>query len=133
LSSITAALIGVTIHGFSFEHMLASLNSGFDTGAIFPGQEISENATEILNRGGLYSMASPVIISIMVFIFVGTLDCINAIPILVKKAFSWIKSRPQAIISSLFATGLTNGLTSNQFATSYIIAEAFRPIKIKLK
>lgn len=133
VSSISAALIGIFLHGFTVDHMLLALNSGFDTSVIFPGQEINANAAEILDRGGLYSMVGPVIISIMVFIFVGTLDCINAIPTLIHKGFSWIKSRPQAIISSLFATGITNALTSNQFATSYIIAEAFRPIYSKFK
>ncbi|MBO0993103.1 Na+/H+ antiporter NhaC [Bacillus sp. SD088] len=133
VSSIIAALIGVFLHGFSFEQMLAALNTGFDTSLVFPDVEINKDVTEILNRGGLYSMVEPVIISIMVFIFVGTLDCIDAIPNIINKSFAWIKSRPQAIISSLFATGLTNALTSNQFATSYIIAEAFRPIYSKFK
>src|SRR5699024_6227030 len=133
LSALVASIVGLFVHGFTYNDMLAALNSGFDVSGVFPNLEVSDNVAEILNRGGLYSMVEPVIISILVFIYVGTLDCIDAIPNLINKSFSWIKSRPQAIISSLFATGLTNGLTSNQFATSYIIAEAFRPIYSKFK
>lgn len=132
-SSIVAGVIGLFVQGFSAEHVFLALNSGFDTAVIFPDLDIDGNVTELLNRGGLYSMDSAVIIAIMVFIFVGTLDCINAIPNVINKGFRWIKNRPQAIVSSLFATALTNGLTSNQMATSFIVAEAFGPIYKKFK
>lgn len=132
-SSIIASILGVFIHGFDYNSMLTSLNSGFNTAEFFPNRDVDKDIEELLDRGGLYSMVEPVIISIMVFIFVGTLDTVNTISFLVGKGFNWIKTRPQAIISSLFATGLTNALTSNQFATSYIIAEAFQEKYSKLK
>ncbi len=132
-SAIVAVTIGMIFQGFSFNNTMAALNTGFSTGAIFPGVEVSANVMRILNRGGLYSMVGPVIISIMVFIFVGTLDVINAIPTLVNRGFAFAKTRPQVIISSQISTAVTNALTSNQFATSYIIAEAFKPKYIEKK
>jgi NhaC family Na+:H+ antiporter len=126
-SAISAALIGVIIQGFSINDMVKALNTGFSTSAIFGGREISSNVVRILNRGGLYSMVGPVITSIMVFVFVGTLDTINAIPVLVNRTFAFAKTRRQVIIASQISTAITNALTSNQTATSYIIAEAFKP------
>lgn len=126
LSSIVAAFVGVFVQGFIMNNMYTALYTGFDAVSFFSHTEVSESVASIVNRGGLNSMTGPVVISIMVFIFVGTLDCINAIPFLVDKALSKIKTRPQTIISSQIVTGLTNGLTSNQYATSYIVAEAYK-------
>jgi NhaC family Na+:H+ antiporter len=64
--------------------------------------------------------------TVIVFIFVGSIDLIEAMPKIVDKVFSFAKSRPLIIISSLFATTFTNAITSNQNATSFIIGDAFR-------
>ena len=47
-------------------------------------------------------------------------------PVIVDKTFAFIKSKSALIISSLFATAFTNGITSNQSATSFIIGDAFK-------
>lgn len=133
LSSIIAAFIGVFVQGFTMSNMFTALYSGFDASSFFTNTEVNESIESIVNRGGLNSMTGPVVISIMVFIFVGTLDCIKAIPFLVNKALAKINTRSQTIISSQIVSGVTNGLTSNQYATSYIVAEAFKTKYDQLK
>ena len=61
----------------------------------------------------------------MVFVFIGTIDITDAMSSIVNRTFGFIKSRASLIISSLFATAFTNGITSNQSATSFIIGDAF--------
>ncbi len=133
-SSFIAILLSMLFQPFSIQDILSMLNSGFSHKVAFPGvSHIPENVIGILNRGGLYSMVGNVIISIMVFLYISTLDSINAFPVVMHRVFKCIKTRPAAILSALFATAFTNASTSNQFATSFIVAEAFKPKFKELK
>ena len=62
----------------------------------------------------------------MVFIFIGAMDHINAMPLVVNRMFAFTKTRSSTILATLFATALTNAMTSNQYATSFIVGDAFK-------
>ena len=87
---------------------------------------VPEQVVTLVNRGGLYALNESIVIAFMVFIFIGAIDHINAMPIVVNRIFRFAKSRASAIISSLFAAAFTNALTSNQYATSFIVGDAFK-------
>ena len=126
-SSIVSLVIALIFQKFSLGDIIKVLHGGFNIEMASWAKDISLNVVTILNRGGLYSMASPVIVTFIVFVYIGTLDRINALPLLVEKGFAFVKTRTSAILSALGATMVTNGMTSNQFATSFIVAEAFKP------
>ena len=87
---------------------------------------VPEQAALLLNRGGLYALIEPIIIAFIVFIFIGALDHIRAMPIIVDRLLRSVKSRSGTILASLVSTGLTNSMTSNQYATSFIVGDAFK-------
>jgi NhaC family Na+:H+ antiporter len=62
----------------------------------------------------------------MVFIFIGALDIMDAMPKIVGHLFRSVKTKAGLIISTLLATAFTNAFTSNQSATSFIIGDAFK-------
>ena len=126
-SSIVSLVIALIFQKFSLGDIIKVLHGGFNIEMASWAKDIPLNVVTILNRGGLYSMASPVIVTFIVFVYIGTLDRINALPLLVEKGFAFVKTRTSAILSALGATMVTNGMTSNQFATSFIVAEAFKP------
>lgn len=132
-SSIISILLAVIFQNFNLGDIIHVLHSGFNVEMITWGKDLPDNVIRILNRGGLYSMASPVIVTFIVFIYIGTLDRINALPIIVDHIFKFVKTRSVAILSALGATAITNAMTSNQFATSFIVAEAFKPKFDQLK
>lgn len=100
------------------------LISGFDTEAIaFP---VSENVQALFTRGGIYSLKEPLVITLLVFVFVGSIDHINAMPTLVNRFFGFVRSKGALIRAVLISTGITNAMTSNQYATSFIVGDAFR-------
>lgn len=51
-STILASLLGVLVHGFDYNSMLTSLNSGFDTAEFFPNMDVDEDVEELLIEGG---------------------------------------------------------------------------------
>ncbi|MCJ8343158.1 MAG: Na+/H+ antiporter NhaC [Cetobacterium sp.] len=132
-SSIISMFIALFFQNFTFGNIVSVLHSGFNVNMITWTTDLPKNVITILNRGGLYSMASPVIVTFIVFIYIGTLDCINALPIIVNQIFGFVKTKTMGILSALTATGITNAMTSNQFATSFIVAEAFKPKFDELK
>jgi len=82
----------------------------------------------ILNRGGLYNLIDGIVVSLLVFTFIGVLDVIDAIEVSIQSLMGRIKKRYQLIVAALTSTWITNLTTSNQYATSFIIGTAFGKI-----
>ena len=80
----------------------------------------------LVNRGGLYSMSEAIFVAFLVFFFIGSIDTIDVMPRVVARVFAFARTRSATILSALAATGLTNALTSNQYATSFIVGDAFQ-------
>ncbi len=124
-SSWVALIIAIIFQPFSLSDIFASLNTGFNV-SILGGSETDNNVLKILNRGGLYNLINGIVSCILIFAFIGTLDVINAIEVVIKGTMNRISTSRQLIASTLTLTGFTNLTTSNQYATSFIIAESFK-------
>ena len=124
-SSFSAAAIALLFQPYSSADIMATIHKGFEVKMAYWAQNLPDNIHILFNRGGLYELNEAIIFSIMVFVFIGTIDLIDAMPSIVDRTFGFIKTRSSIIISSLFATAFTNGITSNQSATSFIIGDAF--------
>jgi len=61
-----------------------------------------------------------------VFFFIGALDVIDAMPTVVNRLFAFAATPRLAVLSALGAAAAANALTSNQYATSFIVGDAFR-------
>ncbi len=132
MSSGIAFVLALFFQDFSINHVADSILTGFDTNMqskIVP----SENVSNLFNRGGLYSLVQPVIVTILIFIYVGTIARIDAMSIIVNHAFSFIKSRGGLIRATLISTGITSSITTSQYATSFIVADAFKSKYDKMK
>jgi NhaC family Na+:H+ antiporter len=71
-------------------------------------------------------MREAIFVAFLVFFFIGTIDRISAIPTVVDRVFRFARTRSAVILSALGATAVTNAMTSNQYATSFIVGDAFR-------
>ena len=125
-SVIVACGLTMTYQPFSFTDVIASLHKGFDCRMATWVPDVPVEISVLLNRGGLYALNEAIIIAFMVFIFIGAMDHINAMPTVVKRMMNSVRSQPGTVLSSLFATAATNAMTSNQYATSFIIGDAFK-------
>ena len=123
-SSFAACLLAIVFQKTTMADAVQSLYKGFDTSMAVWMPHIPEDLSELFNRGGLYELNAPIVISIIVFVYVGAIDKINAMPIIVESAFRWAKSRTATILSSMASTTLINAITSNQMAASFVVGEA---------
>jgi NhaC family Na+:H+ antiporter len=125
-SSLVACLLAFIFQPYSGGDILLAAYTGFDVQMADWLPTMPENMPALFNRGGLYALNEPIIFSIMVLIFIGAMDMIEVMPTIVDKVFGFTRSRPSVVISSLLATAVTNAITSNQNATSFIIGDAFK-------
>lgn len=126
ISSFSAIILAFVFQKTSSTDIIYSLYKGFDVSMAAWMSAIPEDLGTLFNRGGLYELSEPAIISIIVFIYVGAIDKINAMPIIVESVFGFAKKKSSIIISSLLSTSLINSITSNQYAASFVVGEAFQ-------
>ena len=124
-SSFCACILAVLFQQTTIADVVQSLYKGYDTSMAVWMNAVPDSISTLFNRGGLYELSEPVIISIIVFVYVGAIDKINAMPIIVDRVFSFAKSRSATILSTLASTTFINVITSNQMAASFIVGEAF--------
>ena len=124
-SAWVAMVLAFVFQPFSFNDIFTSFKSGFSVemaGSI----DIQSNVTKkILNRGGLYNLIDGIVISLLIFAFIGTLEVTNAIDVSIRALMDGLKKRSHTVAAALTATLFTNLMASNQYATSFIIGEAF--------
>ena len=125
-SSLTAWLIAILFQNYGLGDIFTSAHHGFNTEMALWAPNLPDNIPVLFNRGGLYALSEPAIIALFVFVYIGIIGKINAMPIIVNRVFGFAKSRSAIILSSLFSSAFTNALTSNQYATSFIVGEAFK-------
>jgi len=124
-SAWLAMILAFIFQDFSTNAIFSSFNKGFSVDMAGEGVELKSNVINILNRGGLYNLIDGIVISILIFAFIGTLDVINAIEISINSMMEKLKKKSHTIAAALSATLFTNLMASNQYATSFIIGAAF--------
>jgi len=123
---LLAASLALLIQPFSALSVCQSLTTGFTVEMSTTVGELPEAVISLVERGGLYSMREAIFCAFLVFFFIGILDRINAMPIVVGRLFSFAKSQSATVLAALSSAALTNALTANQYATSFIVGDAFK-------
>lgn len=126
ISAFTSAILSLIFQQFEISDILNVLKNGFKIEMITWTKDIPVNVIRILNRGGLYNLIESIVICIVVFAFLGTLELINAMPIVVEKCFGFVKTKSGTIISSMIATAVTISMTSDPRATLFFVGGAFK-------
>jgi NhaC family Na+:H+ antiporter len=125
-SALSAIFLAFVFQEFKTGDILMTLATGFNTSMSPILGEIPLTISNLFNRGGLYELNEAIMFTFMVFVFIGSLDILDAMPTIVRRAFGFVKKRSGVIVSSLLASAFTNATTSNQSATSFIVGDAFK-------
>ena len=125
-SVISACVLALIFQPYTLGDISTALANGFDASMATWATTLPDQTVELVNRGGLYSMSQAIFVAFLVFFFIGSIDTINAMPTVVDRVFRFAKTRSSTILSALGATAVTNAMTSNQYATSFIIGDAFK-------
>lgn len=132
VSAWAAMILAIIFQPFSFTDIFNSFNSGFSTEMAMMN-DVNSDVLKILNRGGLYNLIEGIVISFLIFVFIGTLEVMNSIPIAISGLMRNLTKQSHTVIAALTTTAFTNLTTSNQYATSFIIGETFKEKFDKMK
>ena len=127
MTSILSA-VGLTFgfQQFSIESVATAMKSGFTIDMVSWTEATPGTVVTLLERGGLYQLNEAITIAFMVFVLIGAMDRVEAMPTVVARTTGWIRSARLTVFSALATTAATNALTSNQSATSFIVGDAFK-------
>ena len=125
-SVVSASVLALMFQPFTLADVSNALSTGFNADMATWATNLPPQTVELVNRGGLYSMSQAIFVAFLVFFFIGSIDTIDAMPRVVSRVFAFAKTRASTILAALGASALTNSMTSNQYATSFIIGDAFK-------
>ena len=125
-SAWLAMILALIFQDFSLEQILESFNKGFKLSYTSTEESTQVEVLNILNRGGLYSLIEGAVISILIFAFIGTLEMTNAIEKSLASMMKSLKNQRTTVVAALSCTWIVNYISSNQYATSFVIGEAFK-------
>lgn len=129
-SSFVATILGVALQGFRPESAMASAVVGFNAGMVadkgIDPTTLSESFVRLLDRGGLYSMASTLVIILAAFLLAAGMDVSGALDRLLRFLLSGVKST-FGLIAATMASGATMiSLTSHGGVTALIVGGMFQ-------
>ncbi|OTA21358.1 tet35 [Xenorhabdus beddingii] len=131
LAACTLAIaIGVGLQGFTLKQGLNALIDGFNL-SMFSGQVhditgIVSDVPRLLNRGGMFSMMSTILLVFCAFAFAGTLTLTGALNIIINQLLKAVHSTGQLIAATLATTILLTGATCDGKLALLIPAELFK-------
>ena len=124
-SAWLALVLALIFQPFSLGDVMTSLSSGFSTD-MAKGISSDVKVLNILNRGGLYNLINGITACFLIFAFIGSLEVIDAINVVIKSMMEKIRTQRQLVLAAITSTLFTNLTTSNQYATSFVIGSALK-------
>jgi NhaC family Na+:H+ antiporter len=130
LSSLVAAAIGVLLQGFSVPDTLVAAVSGFKTSMVTAvgasPAALHPAFRTLVERGGLYSMATTLILIIAAFLLAGGMDVSGALDLLIGRMLARVRSTFGLIASTMASGGTMIAMTSHGGVTALVVGELFQ-------
>ncbi|MFE9247737.1 Na+/H+ antiporter NhaC [Streptomyces sp. NPDC007088] len=132
-SSAVAGLLGGVFQGFSLRQICASASTGFTTsmldghGGIDPGQ-LSQAAGTLLNRGGMASMASTMLIGLAGFAFAGILTETGCLDVLMHRLLARVRRTGGIILATALSSVGAAFAMGVSYLTIIVPGQAFRDV-----
>lgn len=123
VSSMTAVVLAVLVQGFSVTDTFNAAVSGFTTD-VLPGN-VSDTLTELLNRGGLYSMYSSAFFVFCAFFFAAALEKSGVLHLLLSKLIDKLRSTGNLVTATLLSGFTVINGTSNALVTYFLINDLY--------
>ena len=135
VSCATAMFNAVVFQGVSFSNSVVASVNGFKVDMVgksgFQADSVIEDVTRLLERGGMNSMMSVLLICFCAIAFAGTVSVSGSLDVLISSLLAPVKST-FALIASTIVTGLAViGITSNGQVSLLIPGEMLRGEYIK--
>ncbi|MGL4723716.1 MAG: Na+/H+ antiporter NhaC [Scandinavium sp.] len=124
---VVAIILGMVLQDLSLKQGLDAFMDGFNVQMITPHSDgMVADVPRLLNRGGLFSMMSTILLVFCAFSFAGALTLTGALTILITRLLRIIRSTGQLIAATIATTILVTGATSDGKLALLVPAELFK-------
>ncbi len=133
-SSAVAMVNAITLQGFSAADTFNAAVTGFSTDMLGDGFDLGPAASDImrlLNRGGMASMMSTLLIAFCALCFAGILSCMGSLDVIVGNLLRVVKSTGSLIVATIATGALTIATTCNGQVSVLLPGELLRPAYIR--
>lgn len=127
LASLVAIIMGMIFQGFSFKTGMTAFYSGFNVSMTGYAEEVIPQINTLLNRGGLTSMMSTILLIFCAFAFGGIYSKSGCISVILEKIMKGIKSVGGLIGSTVLATIFMSMVTGSSYLAILVPGEMFGP------
>ncbi|HCS73744.1 MAG TPA: hypothetical protein DIW17_07705 [Clostridiales bacterium] len=122
-SGFVALIFGIIMQDFNFHGCINAAYSGFSTDIFYAGIEMTNELSNLLNRGGIFSMADPVLFLLCALACVGTLDVIGVFDVVQKTLFRNVKSAGKLNVISMICILLFGLCTADPYPPAIVGAD----------
>ena len=126
LSSFIALLIGVVVQGFSGADAMISAIGGFRATMLTAEAQWDRAFLTLVERGGLYSMATTFVVIISAFMLAAAMDVSGALNLMIERMLASVRSVFGVIAASMAAGAMMIALTSHGGVTGLVIGGLFQ-------
>jgi NhaC family Na+:H+ antiporter len=85
------------------------------------------NLTILLNRGGMYSMVSPIVVMLCAFIFASALDVSGALSVILHRLVRKLNTITRTLLATMFTSSLLVACTGNAVISVFIVKSMYDP------
>ena len=114
------------MQGFSADAALATFVTGFDISAVDSAHAPSDSVRNLLNRGGVFSMAPTLMFIIAAFLLAACMEISGALDTLLTSLLSTVRSAFGLVAATMSAGAMMVAMTSHGGVTSLIVGGLFR-------
>jgi Na+:H+ antiporter, NhaC family len=129
-SSLLAIGIGAAVQGFGFVEGIGAAVSGFDVAVIAATgtspDSLSPAFTTLVQRGGIYSMATTLVVIIAAFLLAAGMAVSGSLDLLIARMLAAVRSVFGLIAATMAAGATMIALTSHGGVTALVIGGLFR-------
>lgn len=129
-ASALAIVIGIFVQGFSLQQALQAFVNGFNIDMLSANGHATDglvpDIAKLLNRGGLFSMMSTILLVFCAFAFAGILSLTGSLNVVLGRFLHLIHSTGQLILSTVIATITVVFTTSDGKLALLIPGELFQ-------
>ena len=131
LSSAVALALGAGVQGFSLQDALVTAVAGFDTGLLaargLDPAAFDDRIVGLVDRGGIFSMATTLVIVFAAFLLAGAMEAYGALDRLVRALLGTVRGVFGLIAATMAAGATMIGLTSHGGVTALVVGGLFQP------
>jgi len=129
-SAFAAGVMGVTIQNFTLSNVFTAVVKGFNVSMVsidgFDSSTVIWEVTRLINRGGMNSMTSVILITFCGFAFAGIVSKAGCLEVILEKLLKAVKSTGGLIVATSLSSMVMGTVTGSSYLSILIPGELFK-------